>query len=354
MKIISRYLTREVLAGVGLALLVVVGLDALMAFIAELKDIGQGRYDLWQALQFVVMTLPRRTQEALPVAILLGGLMGLGRLASGSELVVLRAAGISHGQLIMALMKMGLVLMLVSWLWGEFVVPPTEQFARSERSLAQSNGALLQSRYGIWARDGASFVHIRDLASGGELGDVDIYEFDGQGRLVLASHATRAVPDDEFWTLEGLARSRISETGVQTQQIQSERWASLLSPDLLNVVLTEPSYLSARDLFQYIRYLHGNGLDARIYELAFWNRVISPLNILVMLVFVVPFVLGPLRNSGTGQRVMLGILLGVVFYLLNRTYYQLGQVYDLSPILSSVFPGLLFLAIGLYALKRTP
>lgn len=354
MRLIERHLGRELLLGMALALLVVVGMDALLAFIKELNDIGQGRYGFWQIAQYVVMTLPRRLQEAMPVAVLLGGLLGLGQLAAGSELVVLRAAGVSRLRLILALFKVGALLVALSFLWGEFVVPASEQYAQSERALAKSGGALLQGRYGLWAREGDAFIHIRHLDASGGMNDVTIFGFDDQGRLVEASHAGRAVPEEKAWRLQNVARSRISAAGVVAERTSQQQRASLLGPDLLNVVVTGPAYLSARDLFQYIRFLRGNGLDARPYELAFWNRVVSPFNILVMLVFVVPFVLGPLRHSGAGQRMMAGVLLGVVFYLLTRTYYQIGQVYALNPLLSSLLPGLLYLAVALVLLRRTP
>jgi len=353
-KLFERYLGREVLLATLLALLALTAVDGVLAFIAEMKDVGRLNYGTPQALQFVLLTLPGRALDMLPVAALLGGLIGLGRLAAGSELVVLRAAGVSRGAMVAALLKLALVLMVFSVILGEVVVPPAERYARTERAAAKSGGTVQQSLHGVWARDGNAFIYIRELLPSGQMKDVTIYQLDGHRRLRIATHADAAHYDRGGWILDGLRQSLIDPDRVITRSARSEGWASLLRPELLGVVSSGPDYLSALSLVEYISYLQENGLDAKRYELALWNRIVGPLSLPVMLIFALPFVLGPLRDAGGGKRILFGILLGIGFYLLNRTYYQLGQVYGFNPIVSAAFPTVLFLAIALYALRRTP
>ncbi len=354
MKLFERYLAREVLLATLLALLALTAVDGVLAFIAELKDVGRLDYGTAQAVQFVLLTLPGRAQDMLPVAVLLGGLIGLGRLAAGSELVVMRAAGISRGQIIGALLKLGVGLALFSALLGELVVPSTERVARADRAVAKSGGAVQQSLNGVWARDGNAFIYARELRPDGRLEDVTIYQLDDQRRLQAATRARSARYEGKGWVLNDLRQSLLEPERVIVRKAQQEAWPILLRPALLGVVSSGPEYLSSWSLLEYIRYLRDNGLDAKRYELALWNQVAGPLSLLVLLVFVVPFVLGPLRDAGGGKRILFGMLLGIGFYLLNRTYFQLGQVYGFNPIFAAAFPSLLFLGIALYALRRTP
>jgi len=354
MKIFERYLINEVMQGILLALLLVVSLDALLAFIAELADIGRGSYSVAEAIRFVVLTLPHRTLDLIPIAVLLGALMSLGRLAAGSELIVLRSAGISRGALITALMKMGLVLVLCTYAIGEYIVPISEQAARNGRAIAKSSGTVHKSNHGVWVHDGQAFVHIRDFYSDGQLGVVTRYDFSKSGQLRSVTRADSAHYSEAGWQTEGVGRSLFGKQIVVVQQVDQEAWKSLLDPSLLSVVATGPRYLSAWDLGKYILYLRANDLTSERYELALWNKLISPLSILVMLFFVVPFVLGPLRDSSAGKRLAFGLLLGLAFYLLNRTYYQLGQLYSFSPIFSALFPSLLMMTVALYTMRRVP
>ncbi|OOZ40532.1 LPS export ABC transporter permease LptG [Solemya pervernicosa gill symbiont] len=353
MKRYERYLIKETLIGILLALLLVVALDALLAFIAELGDVGRGEYGVGAAMRFIVLTLPHRLLDLLPMAVLLGSLMSLGRLAAGSELIALRSAGVSRASITRALLKLGMVLVVIALLIGEYIVPMSEQQARNGRAVAQSSGALHKSKHGVWVRDGRAFVHIRDFYADGKLGKVTRYEFNKQGQLQSAVSARSAKYNGEEWYLFGVERSLVRESIVVSQSEMAERWSLLLDPELLSVVATGPRFLSAWDLGKYILYLRANGLATQRYELALWNKLISPLSLLVMLFFVVPFVLGPLRDVGAGKRMVMGLLFGLAFYLLNRTYYQMGQLYNFNPLFSALFPSLLVLAVTMVVLKRT-
>ncbi len=352
MNVLDRYLARVVLTGTALALLVLVSIDAFFAFVGETGDIGLGDYGVGEAFRYVALTLPRRVYDLLTMALLLGSLMGLGTLASNSELVAIRAAGVPIASIIRAVLQAGLVVLVLGSLIGEFVVPPAEQYAQSQRSIDMSQRITFKSDYGFWARDGNSFIHIEQILPGDRLGGIRVYAFDEQHRLIQATKAEQAYYRDGQWLLEDVRQSSVDESGVETAITPAQAWDSLLSPDLLNVVVVKPENLSGRDLFRYVRYLEANELDSQRYRLAFWGKLTAPLGGVVMLFLAVPFVFGPLRSVGAGQRLLVGVMAGFGFFLLNQTMSHMGQVYQLDPLVSVLVAPMLFFTIGLIALRR--
>lgn len=352
MMIFDRYIAKTVLISTLLALLILSALDTFFAFVAEIGDIGHGDYGVAQALQFIALTLPGRIHQLFPMAALLGCLMGLGALASNNELVVMRASGMSITRLIRSVAQAGLVLLVMAALLGEYVAPASEQLAQSQRALAMTRQIVMKSSYGFWARDGKRFVNIRQILPESHLGGVSIYEFDANNRLLSSTYAAMATYDGKQWLLQDIQQSLIGMDSVTTRHFAQSVWPSLLTPNLLKVVSVKPEDLSARDLHKYIDYLRKNKLDTQRFEQAFWARLIEPLAGMVMLVLAVPFALGTVRKVGAGQRILIGTLIGMAFYLLNQTVGQFGQVYGFNPLLSASLPTLLFLMLGIVLLRR--
>lgn len=351
-KILDRYVAASVVLATVIALFILVSLDGFFAFIAEIDEIGNKQYDLSAAIVYVLLTLPRRAYEMFPMAMLLGSLVGLGSLSSNSELVVMRAVGISLARIVGSVLVTGAAIMVVMVLIGEVVAPASEKYAQSQREIARSNRITLQGSQGFWARDGQSFINIRTILGRTKLENIFIYEFDDHHQLKIATHAQSATFDGERWLLKDIKQSYISENGVFINHDANAAWDSLLDPSLLNVVVVKPENLSTLDLARYVYYMRENNLDANRYELAFWVRIAAPLSSLVMLLLSVPFVFGPLRSVGAGQRILVGVLIGVGFTLFNRMLNHMGQVYSFSPFWSAMLPTLLFLSIGVWSTRR--
>lgn len=352
MSILDRYLGRTVVAGMLLALLILLAVDLFFAFANEMQDIGKGRYGLSEVFIYIGLTVPRRIYEVFPMAALLGSLLTLGALASSSELVAIRAAGVSVLRIAGSVLAAGAVPLLMVAAVGEWVAPHTEQLAQQRRSVAQSETITFRSDHGLWARDGRRFINIRRILPDGQLADVEVFELGDDHQLRAAMRATSATHSGDNWQLNGVRRGELRENGVEVTQANSLEWPSLLSPQLLNVVTIAPQDLSARDLYQYARYMRDNGLDDSRYQLALWQRLLAPAAALVMLFLSLPFVFGPLRSVSAGQRLLWGVLTGVAFYLVNQTLGHMGQVYGLSAPLSAALPPLLFLAGGLWVMQR--
>lgn len=351
MRILDRYIAATVIGSSLMTLLVLTSLAGFFSFLGQLEDLG-GDFGVWQAIEYVLLSLPRRAYEVFPTAVLLGSLLGLGALASHSELIVMRAAGLSIRQIGWAVIKSGIVLMLAAILLGEVLGPPGEQLAQTRRAAAQSKAITLQGDYGFWARDGNRFVHIRQVLPGTRLEQISIYEYSDQRELRSVTRAASAHYQDEQWLLTDIHQSHISAQGVETRSIDNTYWQSLLKPEVLDVLPVEPENLSAVSLYRYVDYLRQNNLDARRYELAFWVKLVAPFSALVMLLVALPFVFGPLRTTGAGQRILVGVLVGMGFFLLNQGLNQTGLVYGFNPALSAILPSALFALIGFIGLKR--
>ncbi len=350
--IVERYIGRTVAVGILLALTVILVLLTLFGFIDELDDVGVGQYGVSDAFLFALMSVPRYTFEAFPIAALIGSLLGLGNLASNSELTAMRAAGISVRRILIAIFKTGVLMMAVVVVLGEWVAPEVQERAQIRRAELQHGQVLLRSRYGFWARDGRAFVNIRSILPGTGLRDIYIYEFNDGRELELVTHAAEATFADDRWVLEDLKQSHIGPDGVESRQLEQASWDSLLNPSLLRAVVVDPGLLSAWTLYQYLSFMRENGLDVPAYEVAFWAKVVAPLATLVMLFLGVPFVFGSLRTVGIGQRLFAGMLLGSVFFLLNRLLAYVAVVYHVNPLLAAALPAIAFLVAGAIFLRR--
>lgn len=351
LRILDRYLAGAVIGGTVITLAVLLPLLAVFILADEMDQVGTNNYRLVDALAFVALTLPRYAYQVFPIATLIGALVGLGQLAGRSELVAMRAAGVSIGRIVLGAQSGGLLLAVAAVLLGELVAPPAEQRALALRSTAQTGEVVQMTESGFWARDGDAFVNIRGIEPGARLRDITIYELDGTW-LASATHAREARYRDGVWVLQGIERSRISAAGIRVEQIDTATWTSLLSPQLLKVIVVEPQVLPVWGLYRYVRYLQRTGQDAGPYEVAFWNKIVQPILILAMIFIAIPVLLASARSSGIGAKIFIGILIGIAFYLVSRTFSYLALLYEMSPALAAIAPPLLFVLGALWVLRR--
>ncbi len=350
--VLGRYVIAHVLTGTLLVLLLLVALDAVFAMIGELGDVGRGNYGLWEALVYVLLTLPRRIYEMVPTAALLGSLLWLGNLAANSELTAMRAAGVTLGRLVFWVLQGGLIVVLGMVALGELVAPGAEARGQNLKTFAFDE-RLTVSRIGLWARDGNRIVHADAVLPGERLGDVRVIEMGPDRQVISITRARLASPKAGAWVLSDVERSELSATGVRAERLEEERVERLLAPEYLGVLVIEPRQMAALDLFSYITYLRENQLDSAPYEVAFWQRLTMPASTWVMLLLAVPFLFGRQREGGAGRRLFIGVVLGVSFVLVMRVMTHMGMVYELPPWLAASAPLWLFLAIALVALSRT-
>lgn len=350
--LIERYIGAAMLKATAMTLLVLVILLVFFGLLEESEDVGKGTYRLADAFLVAVMAAPRFIFEAFPVAVLIGSLIGLGSMAASGELIAMRVAGFSLYKIVFAVIKAGILMMLLVFVFGEVVAPAAEQWGERYRTEKTEGKVTLKTRYGFWARDGDAFVNIRGILPGGRLEDIYIYEFDEQQRLTLATHAARAEHRGDHWMMFGIRQSKVSEDGVGGRQIAQASWDSMVDPGLLSAVVVQPTMLPITELYRYIQVMRANDQAATDYEVALWVKLVTPLGTLVMLLISVPFVLAHQRFASMGHRIFLGILLGMAFYSLSRGMSYVAVVYELNPALSALLPPAVFFGVGLYLFRR--
>jgi lipopolysaccharide export system permease protein len=351
-KILDRYLAGAVIAGTLITLGVLLPLLDFFLLADEMDEVGRNGYRFADAALVVALTLPRYVYQVFPVATLIGALVGLGSLASRSELVAMRAAGVSIGRIVYAAIKGGTLLALVALAVGEGVAPIAEQKALQWRSEAQSGRVTLKTDYGLWARDGNAYINIQQILSGAYLRGIQIYEFDEAQRLIRTTNAQHARYIKGAWVLEGISRSLIRADRVETSRVDRASWSSLLDPALLRIIVVEPQMLPVWGLLRYVRYMEANSQDARPYKVALWGKVIHPFLILAMIFLSIPILLGSSRTSGLGPRIFMGVLVGIAFYLISRTFSYFALLYGMSPLVSTLIPPILFLSAAFWGLRR--
>lgn len=352
MNVLDRYIGRTIAGSVGMVMAVLLALFFFAGLADEFHKLGRGSYDIVDALQYTVLQLPKWAYEFFPLGALLGAVIGLGTLASNSELIVMRAAGVSIGRIALGVMKTGLVLMLVAFVLGEVISPPVMQYATEQRVKAMAKEVSFNTTQGLWAREGNTFVNVRRVDQSGRLLDVHLYQFDDAHRMQVMTHARSALPHGDEWVLHGVQQARFGPEGMVTRSQKQMRWQTLLNRQVVNVVAVEPRTLAIWDLRRYIDYLHDNGLGGERYELAFWSKVVAPFTTGVMIFLAIPFVFGSLRTVPIGQRILGGFLVGMGFYLANQIAGHAALVYDLPPGLSAALPTVAVFVAAVLWLRR--
>ncbi|MCC5880823.1 MAG: LPS export ABC transporter permease LptG [Idiomarina sp.] len=350
--ILDRYIGKTILTTTGLSLAVLTGLSALIRFVEQVRSIGRGSYDMMDVLAFVLLSVPRDVEQFFPMATLLGGLIGMGMLASNSELVVMMAAGRSRLNIVAAVMKSAVLMMLVVTALGEWVAPQLESQARQLRAQAISGGSLISGPQGQWARDGSQFINIGEVQDTGLLQDVTIYQFSAERTLERVIRGENAQFVDDAWRVRDVRYTEMGEDEIQNYRLASWVWRSGLTPEKLGVLTVRPESLPISGLQSYINYLQSNNQDASRYQLALWRKVLAPLTVAVMLLVALSFIFGPLRSVTMGARVLLGVITGFVFHMANQVFGPVAQVYHLPPLLGAALPSLIFAAAAIYMMQR--
>ncbi len=353
MNILSRHIVKEVLKGSFLALLLLLTLFNLFTFSDELKDMGKGNYGLKEIFWYLALTSPRVLYELVPSSALLGSLFVLGAMANNREIVAMRAAGLSVMWIIRSVMLAGVVLVMVAIGVGEFVAPKTERSAQLLKTTSQHNKVILHTRYGIWLREGEKFINIREIEGKARLADISIFQMSDDRKLERIIHAESGhFVDDEQWMLKDIRRSDVTEKKITPSHADEQLWKTGIAPDLLKIVMVKSDNLSLYDLAQYIDFLKENNQKSHTFEAAFWGRLVNPFITFVMLMVATPFVIGIKRGTGFGSRLMLGIVIGMAFNILDRIINHMGLVYGLNPIVMAFLPSALVFAAACYAVNR--
>lgn len=349
--ILDRYIGKTIISTIGISLFLLISLSGIIRFIDQLRRIKVD-YDAFAVGIYSLLMAPKDLEVFFPMAALLGALIGLGLLASRSELIVMETAGFSRFKIALAVMKTALPLVLITMAIGEWVAPVSEQTARNMRSEKLYGSSLMAQQGSLWAKDGNDYIYIGHINSDSSISNIDIYSVDNN-KLLSITHADNGIFKDNVWTLSQIEKSDLTQIDkIQTSNILSMEWKTNITPDKLSVVAFDPDSLSASGLYKYSQYLKSSGQDTRNYDLLFWKKLIKPLSVAVMMLLALSFIFGPLRSVSMGVRVIIGISFGFIFYIADNLFAQASIVIGIYPIIGSMVTSLVFLLISYILFKR--
>jgi len=371
MKVLQRYFAVEILRSVLFVLVAFLALFTFFDLIAELQSIGRGAYRLQHAFLYVLLGLPGYAYELMPIAALIGTIYALAQFAARSEFTIMRAASMSTLMAGWMLARIGLVLVLLTFLIGEFVAPASTRLAESLKLRVQGSSLSQGFRTGLWTKDvirsngisgdpiGSRFINVSELRTDGQLRGVKIYELDREFHmtaLILADSAEYA--GAHIWRLKNVASTRFPAVGFENnaasrvviEKLPSQDMASEITPEILSVLFADPDRMSAVDLAAYTKHLEENKQGTERYKIAFWKKVIYPFAILVMMAMALPFAYLHVRAGGVSLKIFAGIMIGVSFQLINSLFSHLGLLNTWPAFATAALPSALFLLAALGAL----
>ena len=345
-RLLDIHIAKHIWAAVAVVLLVILGLDLMTALGSELDALGQGA-SFKQVLTYIALTVPRRVYEFMPLAVLVGCLVGLGILANNSELTVMRAAGISLRRIVWSVMQSVALFVVTAAILGEYVAPVSQQMAEIEQ--AEYKGAA--STKGFWLREGDDYIFVRSVMSDGVLQGVSRYRFDDNNwKQTLV--ADKGVYEDQQWTLQQIRQVGLEGQNIVEKEQQTIPWSVSLKPNLLSILSMDPKHLAVEDLMQYSQYLDQSGLDSAPYELAFWKKMLQPLATLALVFLAISFVFGSTRLVTLGQRVLVGVLVGLAFNYAQEVLAPASSVFGFTPLLAYLLPILVCIVGGAWMLRK--
>lgn len=353
MKILRNYIAIQVVSATLLVLLVILSLDFLGTLLEELNDI-ENDYTFTEALLYLLLIMPGKIRLWLPFAAMVGCLVGLGSLANNSELTVMRAAGISSRRIALIIFVPTLLLTGVAIVLNEYVAPRTEQVAQARKSLLQSGKTTVSSRFGVWNKEGNTYMHFNSVQPGGLLYGVVQYQFDRKRvlkRALFAETATYSTSDDT-WLMEKVSETAFEEDRTTSFFHASMPWQNELTPELLDILILDPEQLSSKALLEYSKYRTEQGLNADYYMMEFWRKMFQPLSILSLVLVAISFVFGPLREVTMGHRVFAGVLVGILFWTMQELLGPASLVYNFTTWAAVLMPIVLCTLLGIVLLRR--
>lgn len=353
MKTLDRHIGVSFLRSFLMIFTILVALFSLLELMSQLDDVGKGNYQVNDVLLFIGLTLPRRMLELMPISTLLGSVVALGILADHNELLAMQASGLSVRRICWSVFAAGTILILLTAMLAEIVVPPLDQLARKKRALAVSGSGFTLTKQGFWARRNSTYIHVGKTHSGGIATDLNIFETDKTGRLEKYIHAREAnIQDNNQWVLRAITRKTFTDQGITTTHLPSLRLDSFLSSDQIEVLEIPADSLSSSDLYRYAGAMRASGQNADRYLLALWRKLGVPLTTGAMVLLSLPFIFGSTRRVSAGKRIMLGSFVGIVFYFADQVIVYLGLLLRLNPMIVALTPVILISGLALWKLRQ--
>lgn len=324
MRLLDRHILRSILALTGIVALGLVAIYTVATFFVEFSESGGAGLGLLRRLEYTLLLVPSSLNILMPLIALIGALMGLGTLARHGELTAMRAAGVSVPRMAVPVLWVGVLLGSASFIFGDWLGPAGEQKARS---IGAPN---LAATHSIWLRDAGSVIEIGQLEAEDRIGQIDIFALNTAGQLQQELAATAGVYADGHWLLSDVHRTQYGSSGVTVSNEPSATWSGNVTPSVLRLFILQENSISVHGLWRLIDYMNSNHLDARKYTTLLWRKLVEPFSVIAMALFALPFVSGRPRDINAGQRLLVGVLVGIVYYVVNKVSVSVGDLYGLA------------------------
>ena len=356
MKTIRRLIYGEVLVAVTFVAACFLALFFFFDFVDELQHVGKnnGIYEIKHAFLFVLLLVPSRLYDLMPISVLIGTIFVMARLAQSSEFTILRTSGLGPTLALRNLIGLGLGFVVFTFAIGDYVSPLCDRYGQFLK--VQYMGSQISvGQTGAWLRetqdDRKIFVNINTLSSDGNPRGIRIFEFNKEGNWVALIKADKAeISPDESWNLQQVERNQLQGTDTLLRQHAAQQtWSTDITAEMISVALLKPNRMRTIDLFQYIRHLLANNQTTQRFEIEFWKKVFYPLSCLVMVVLALPFAYLHFRSGNIASHVFGGVLAGISFFLLNNVFGYIGNINNWAPWFAAAAPGMLYSLASLAA-----
>ena len=351
MKILDKYIAKQLILYIFTVLGVLVIVVSLLDLIDEIKKVGDG-YSVSLAFLHVLLNTPQNIYEILPIATLMGSLIGLSKLSSTSELNAAKSSGVSFPQIIIITIKTGLLIVILTFLIGEFIAPKGQQLANEIKNLSQSTRLSMKNTEGIWIKTNNSFIHIAKVYPGKIVQEISVYRFNKKQQLMESLYAEEGMYKNGKWAIKNITSTSFRNENVEISNKENAIFDEFIDLDLFDIMVVKPDQMSIFQLKKYIKYLNNNSMESKNYELAYWSKFTIPLSCLVMFLLTTPFVHSNIRSASFGQRIFIGILVGITLFLFNQTINKLSLILDIPPVVGSFLPIFILLGLSFYIIYR--
>ena len=348
--ILNFYLFKRFLLGLLVSLVVLVSLEVFFSFSSEMKYLNEGNYHFNVILKYIILSIPRSIETMFPYSVLIGTLLSLGAMAADMEFVAMQSAGVSIRKILTIILLQTFFISSIFYIVVDSVVPKFSSKAESMR-----NNALNKQSYfyknGTWFKNDKSFIKISEIYPDNIIKGVSVYTYDDNNLLTTVSYIKSARFDKEKWNLVDVIKIDLSVIPITKERFKSMLSDDLLDIKLINIKTNKPYSLSLRDVRRNIKYLESNKLDTSIQEKIFWDKIIKPLATVIMLFLAMPFIFGRLRSINTSKRLVIGLFIGIVFFIISSILPNIGLIIGINPLISVMSPLIVFTILGRYILK---
>lgn len=349
---LEKYLNKEFTISIFMMLFGLIALFTFFDFMQEINDLGKGSYSLYKVFAYIILSIPGRLYEIIPLAVLLGSMLAIGQLSSLSELTIIRSSGFSIKKIAKTLLITGFFFSFLTLIIGEFLTPNSEKNAQQLKINSTASVVTQEFKSGFWIKDGNNFVNIENVLPDSSLEGINIYEFDKDFNLRTISKSLNGLFDNNQWKLNNITQKIITDDYFKTIQIEKGNWKSEIRPEMMNALIISPEKMSILNLYKFINYLKINNQSSTKYEVALWEKIIHPLIPIIMIIFAVPFGFFQERSGGKYFKIFVGIIAGLFYQIINTMIRHLSLINDWQPFFSSLIPSIIFLSIGIIMINK--